>query len=121
MMMSVGDIPPSKREPMTNEQERHLGRIIMRFWKLVDAKYRVGQQEHGGNLFDLPEITLLDSAIDEAIDQVVYLLTLREKVTGEDYGAYPYGAAEGRSARVPEGVQGGGEDPRTNKDKQGEK
>lgn len=92
--MSTRDIPPSKREPMTNEQERHLGRIIMRFWKLVDAKYRAGQKEHGGNLFDLDELTLLDSAIDEAIDQVVYLLTLRERVTGETYDKYPYAGRE---------------------------
>lgn len=65
---------------MTNEQEAHLAIIKMTFDMLVDNKYRKGQEEHGGNLMNQSEMSLVDSAIDEAIDQVVYLLTLKQKM-----------------------------------------
>jgi hypothetical protein len=64
---------------MTEEQEEHLESIIDDFADIVDPKYRAGQKEHGGNLFDMSEKDLLDAALDEAVDQVVYLLTLRQK------------------------------------------
>ena len=47
---------------------------------LVDAKYRAGAAEHGGELLALPDLCILDLAIDEAIDQAVYLLSLKEKL-----------------------------------------
>ncbi len=65
---------------MTSPQERHLHRIKTEFLQLVDTKYRAGAKEHGGTLLDMCELKMLDSAIDEAIDQVVYLLSLREKM-----------------------------------------
>ena len=63
------------------EQEEHLNTIKSAFSFLVNDKYRKGQKEHGGNLFDKTPIQLVDNAIDEAIDQVVYLITLRDKLT----------------------------------------
>lgn len=65
---------------MTPEQEAHLGRIQRLFSTEVDGKYRQGQEEHGGNLFDMPAKDLVDNAILEAIDQIVYLYTLRDKL-----------------------------------------
>jgi hypothetical protein len=64
---------------MTGEQEKHLRLIQNQLALLVDNKYRNGQKEHGGNLFDMDPNRLLDEAIGEAIDQVVYLLTLKSK------------------------------------------
>lgn len=61
-------------------QEGHLLDIKHDFLVLVDDKYRKGQSEHGGNLFDLSPLQLIDSAIEEAIDQFVYLVTLKEKI-----------------------------------------
>ena len=63
---------------MTPEQEHHLARIKSLFTTLVDTKYRAGQEEHGGDLFLISVDRLLDNAIFEAIDQVVYLLTLKD-------------------------------------------
>ena len=56
---------------------------------MVDHKYRKGQAEHGGQLWLNP--SLLDNAIDEAIDQVVYLLTLKEQQTLENQAEESYG------------------------------
>jgi len=68
---------------MTPQQEAHLSGIQHRFAALADAKYRRGQAEHGGDLFRVDKLELCDRAIDEAIDQVVYLLTLRDQIVAE--------------------------------------
>jgi hypothetical protein len=65
---------------VTNAQEAHLRRIKAEFCQLVDAKYRAGAAEHGGELLDVPALGILDLAIEEAIDQVAYLLSLKEKL-----------------------------------------
>jgi len=63
---------------LTQEQERHLASVKEDFAKLVDGKYRQGQREHGGNLW--LKHGLIDQAIEEAIDQVVYLLALKQQI-----------------------------------------
>lgn len=65
---------------MTSEQEKHLISIKKSFDIRVDKKYRKGQEEHGGNLYDMSMLDLIDNTINEAIDQVVYLLTLRNSM-----------------------------------------
>ena len=62
---------------MNPEQEAHLQRLKDEFLQLIDSKYRKGQAEHGGDLF---ERDLLGEAILETVDLMVYLLTLREKL-----------------------------------------
>lgn len=71
-----------KMEKMTPAQEAHLQRVKDEFCALVDPKYRKGQEEHGGDLFMLTMGQLLDNAIEEAIDQVVFLLSMKEKLNG---------------------------------------
>ena len=63
---------------MTPENEAHLRRIQTEFAADLNAKYRAGQEEHGGNLWE--KRGMLTHAIEEAIDQVVYLYTLREQL-----------------------------------------
>lgn len=62
---------------MTDEQKAHCSAIAKSFEIRMSTKYKKGQEEHGGNLWDMTKEQLLDNAIDEAIDQVVYLLTLQ--------------------------------------------
>lgn len=61
---------------MTPKQETHLEFIKTQFTSDVDKKYRKGQAEHGGNLWD-KNTHLLDMAIEEALDLYVYLITLK--------------------------------------------
>ena len=70
---------------MTKKQEKHLKSIKENFINLADIKYRAGQKEHGGNLFDMNRKQLLDCAIEEAIDQVIYLMTLRQKLSNINF------------------------------------
>jgi hypothetical protein len=65
---------------MKPSQEKHLLNIKSEFCSLVDPKYRKGVAEHGGNLWDNDPLKVLDFAIEEAVDQVVYLLTLKEQL-----------------------------------------
>ena len=63
---------------LTLEQEAHLQKIQSEFAADLAAKYRAGQQEHGGNIWE--KRGMLEHAIEEAIDQVVYLYTLRDQL-----------------------------------------
>ena len=67
---------------MKEEHYDHLDGLIDDFIDLCTEKYIKGQKEHGGRLWE--EEGLLDMAIDEAIDQVVYLLTLKQQLEGKD-------------------------------------
>lgn len=70
------------RPLMSISQEKHLEHIIDGFSKRVDAKYFCGQREHQGDLWKMPPAELLENAICEAVDQVTYLLTLRDQLAG---------------------------------------
>jgi hypothetical protein len=63
---------------MTPEIEAYLANLKSEFTADLDAKFRAGQIEHGGNIWEKPG--MLEHAIEEAIDQVVYLYTLRDQV-----------------------------------------
>lgn len=65
---------------MTPEQTKHVQDIAEAFRVAVSAKYEHGVKEHGGNLWERSIEYLLDQAIDENIDQFVYLMTLKQKL-----------------------------------------
>ena len=67
---------------MTNEHEQHIKQIQNDFSDLSFAKYEKGVNEHGGHLMDMSAEQLLNEAINEAIDQVIYLLSLKQKLYG---------------------------------------
>jgi hypothetical protein len=62
---------------MTPEQEDHLQRVKDQFIEAVDAKYRAGQKEHGGNLWMKPGV--LEMLMDECVDLWVYAQVLKEQ------------------------------------------
>ncbi len=58
--------------------QEHSKQIAKDAAKRILIKYRAGQVEHGGKLWTKPGI--IDMAIEEAIDQVIYLLTLKQQL-----------------------------------------
>lgn len=76
--MTLKTLKKLYRSIVNKQHEEHLQQIKDDFTKLVDIKYRSGQKEHGGNLWE--KEGLIDMAIDEAIDQVVYLITLKNQL-----------------------------------------
>lgn len=69
---------------MTEEQEEHIVDIQETFDMMVASKYRKGAEEHGGDIRDRTTAWLIEQAMDEAIDQFVYLYTLRNKILDEE-------------------------------------
>ena len=67
----------TKNHAMSAARRAHLQRILTQFHASARAKYENGQREHGGNLWQKPG--MLDQAIAEATDLVIYLLTLKEQ------------------------------------------
>ncbi len=65
---------------MTEKSENHLKFLKEQIADLVEIKYTLGAQEHGGDLTDMPVGKLIDEAIQENIDSLVYLLTAKGKL-----------------------------------------
>lgn len=61
---------------MTKEKEELLVWIKSRINKRLQAKFKKGAEEHKENLWTLD---LIDEAIDELLDALVYLLAFRRK------------------------------------------
>lgn len=61
-----------------HDPETHIDHILAEFTAEARAKYEAGQSEHGGNLWE--KRGMLTHAIEEAIDQVIYLYTLRQQL-----------------------------------------
>lgn len=63
---------------MNDEQEIHLSQIREEIINRVSEKYRKGAEEHQGDLLSMEPLRLVEEAIDECVDNLVYLLTLRD-------------------------------------------
>lgn len=69
--------------PMSERSEMHLARVKIETVSDMDRKYRAGHAEHGDDLLDMDTLRLIDEAISEATDQIVYLRTLRDRFVKE--------------------------------------
>jgi len=63
---------------MTPEHEKHLAGIIRDLTTDVDAKYRAGQDQHGGALWRRP---VWKDAWDEVLDLCTYVHTLKMQLS----------------------------------------
>jgi hypothetical protein len=61
----------------TDSDHQHIAHIRREFDELMEQKYLLGIVEHGGHLWEKP---VDREAVFEAIDQVVYLITLRDQI-----------------------------------------
>ena len=62
---------------MKKDQEEHLKEVIKDFAEPVSKKYRRGQQEHGGNIWQKPTLPLM---AEEVIDFWVYFHVHRKHI-----------------------------------------
>lgn len=76
----------SNGHSMEARHEAHLSTIQAEAISRINDKYRRGQVEHGGDLWKKDPIELIDDAIDEAVDQFVYLLTLKAQLLEQKQG-----------------------------------
>jgi hypothetical protein len=71
---------PESRFAMKEAQATHLHKIVEEARKAITEKYTRGAEEHGTILSDQPLLALADFIVDEAVDQLVYALTLRDSL-----------------------------------------
>jgi hypothetical protein len=74
----------SREGQMTPEHDKHLASLLSTIKTLTTTKYKAGVIEHGGSLWLKGKHYLIDQAIMEAIDQLTYLLTLRQVLRDEE-------------------------------------
>ena len=77
--LDLQGVAPSVRR-MTPEQEAHLRSLKERFAAEFEAKYRNGQAEHGGNLYEMPAYALITNLKQEALDLWAYACTLEDQI-----------------------------------------
>lgn len=65
-------------DPVVSDWTEHAQSVANEARALIIDKYARGQREHGGELWRKQGI--IDMAIEEAVDQVIYLLTLRDQL-----------------------------------------
>ena len=71
---------------MEREHEEHLGRIMQKLVPRIQEKYRDGQLKHQTRLWEADILQLANEALNEALDQVVYIYTLIEQLEKDETG-----------------------------------
>ena len=87
--LTIGKIEFS---PMTASQEHHLASLKLAFSREFDAKYRNGQREHGGNLFEMTPLDLIRNLKQEALDLWAYACTLEDQLIEAELSKPHHGA-----------------------------
>lgn len=65
----------------TEAHQFHLDQIKLATCDLLDKKYKAGVQAYRGTkLWNMPAAQVVENAIEETIDQITYLLTLRQSM-----------------------------------------
>ena len=65
----------------TDAHRYHLEQIKLATCDLLDRKYKAGVQAYKGTkLWTMPAARMVENAIEETIDQVTYLLSLRQQM-----------------------------------------
>ena len=70
---------------LTPAQRGHISAIMRRVDAALYQKYEDGAAHHQGNLWDKSALGLIDEAINESLDMLVYLYTLRDKIVDEGH------------------------------------
>jgi hypothetical protein len=65
---------------MKDKQEEHLQELHLFHSFVLDKKYRAGAKKHKNDLLSLTPRQLLEEALEENIDQYVYLVTALKKL-----------------------------------------
>lgn len=65
----------------TEAHQYHLDQIKLATCDLLEKKYKAGVQAYKGTkLWNMPAAQVVENAIEETIDQITYLLTLRQSI-----------------------------------------
>lgn len=71
---------PKKPEELSPKQAYHMASIQLATAEGIEKKYTKGALEHKSNLWEMPTAKVIESIIEEAIDQNTYAMTLRQQM-----------------------------------------
>ena len=77
----VGEKPKQLEFEFTDAHRYHLEQIKLATCDLLDRKYKAGVQAYKGTkLWTMPAARMVENAIEETVDQITYLLSLRQQM-----------------------------------------
>ena len=80
-MTSAQGVEKITEKHFTKKHELHMTTLQMAAVESMEKKYKRGVEEHQGTkLWEMPAVRLVENAIEEATDQLTYLLTLRSQM-----------------------------------------
>jgi hypothetical protein len=79
--MTSQKVVENTNKHFTKKHELHLTTLQVAAVEAMEKKYKRGVDENlGTKLWEMPSVSLVENAIDEATDQLTYLLTLRSQM-----------------------------------------
>jgi len=69
-----------KPEELSAKQQYHMATIQLATADAIEKKYTKGALEHRSNLWEMPTAKVVESIIEEAVDQSTYTMTLRQQM-----------------------------------------
>ena len=77
----VGEKAKQLEFEFTDAHRYHLEQIKLATCDLLDRKYKAGVQAYKGTkLWTMPAAKMVENAIEETVDQITYLLSLRQNM-----------------------------------------
>ena len=77
----VGEKQKQLEFEFTEAHRYHLEQIKLATCDLLDRKYKAGVQAYKGTkLWTMPAAKMVENAIEETVDQITYLLSLRQQM-----------------------------------------
>lgn len=78
--MTSPKVVTQKQGELSAKQQYHMTSIQLATAEGIEKKYTKGALEHRSNLWEMPTARVVESIIEEAIDQNTYALTLRQQM-----------------------------------------
>lgn len=78
--MTSTTVVKAKGKFFNKKHLHHLTQIQAAACEAIERKYIQGVEEHKTNLWEMPVIRMVEESINEAVDQISYLMSLRQSV-----------------------------------------
>jgi hypothetical protein len=78
--MTSASVVPSKQKFFNKKHLHHLTQIQAATCEALERKYTAGVEAYKSNLWEMPAMRLAEEAISECVDQITYLMSLRQSL-----------------------------------------
>ena len=78
--MTSTNVVPSKQKFFNKKHLHHLTQIQAATCEALERKYTAGVEAYKTNLWEMPAMRMVEEGINEAVDQITYLMSLRQSM-----------------------------------------